>query len=362
MKEYISFDSHKHYTLMERETVHGGQVRQRRIEHRRGAIRAALADCETGNTVAVEAMGSWYWIIEEIEAAGLRPCLVHPRKAKLMMGQINKTDKLDVHGLNRLQRNGTLPTVWIPPAALRDLRELSRTRLMLVAVRTRLKNRLTATLTKHGRNLREWSDAFGPGARAPLCQQLRQLPTQTRLVSEELLAVLDFVGERIQTQEQRLAALIEVTPVIERLMSLPGVGLILGSAIAWEVGEIERFASAERLASYAGTTPRVAASGDKTRYGRLRPDTNRYLKWAYVEAANVVALQHRRWSARHVAQLYGRIRGRKGHAKAIGAVARHLAEATWHIWNRGELYREPPRESRSVPTGCERERRMSQSQ
>jgi hypothetical protein len=64
----------------------------------------------------VEATANWYWITDEIEQAGCRPRLVHPRKVKLMMGQINKTDKLDTpHGLNVLQRNGTLPTVWIPP-------------------------------------------------------------------------------------------------------------------------------------------------------------------------------------------------------------------------------------------------------
>ena len=63
----------------------------------------------------MEATANWYWITDEIEQAGCQPRLVHPRKAKLMMGQINKTDKLDTHGLNILQRNRTLPTVWIPP-------------------------------------------------------------------------------------------------------------------------------------------------------------------------------------------------------------------------------------------------------
>jgi len=99
-------------------------ARQCRIEHAPGAIRAALRGCGAGTAVAVEATGNWYWIVTEIEQVGLRPLLVHPRKAKLMMGLINKTDKLDVHGLNRLQRNGTLPTVWIPPATLRDPRSV----------------------------------------------------------------------------------------------------------------------------------------------------------------------------------------------------------------------------------------------
>src|SRR6266480_2788469 len=128
MKEYIAFDSHKHYTLMEREDRQTARTVQLRVAHQPGAIRSCLRNCESGTDVAVEATGNWYWIVSEIEQAGLKPQLVHPRKAKLMMGLINKTDKLDVHGLNRLQRNGTLPTVWIPPAELRDQRELTRTR------------------------------------------------------------------------------------------------------------------------------------------------------------------------------------------------------------------------------------------
>ena len=144
MGEYIAFDSHKHYTWVERQDAATGVVRQGRLTHAPGAIRGYLADCAPGTAVAVEATGNWYWIVEEIEQAGMQPLLVHPRKAKLMMGMIHKTDKLDAPGLNRLQRNGTLPTVWIPPGELRDLRELTRTRLVMARQRTRLKNRATA--------------------------------------------------------------------------------------------------------------------------------------------------------------------------------------------------------------------------
>jgi hypothetical protein len=74
--------------------------------------------------VAVETIGNWYWIVDEIEAAGCLPRLVHARKAKLMMGEINKTDKLDARGLNRLQAQWHLPMVWI----LGPARPLPRTR------------------------------------------------------------------------------------------------------------------------------------------------------------------------------------------------------------------------------------------
>ena len=86
--------------------------------------------------------------MDEIEAAGQIPQLVRARKAKLMLGMVNQTDTLDARGLNRLQRTGTLPTVGIPPGALRDERDLPRTRLGLTRERTRLKNRIRATLAK----------------------------------------------------------------------------------------------------------------------------------------------------------------------------------------------------------------------
>jgi hypothetical protein len=115
--EYIAFDAHKHYTLASVARPDGQLVREQRLPHQRGALQQFLARCEPGSPVAVETIGNWYWIVDEIEAAGCVPKLVHARKAKLMMDEINKTDKLDVRGLNHLQRNGTLPTVWIPQAS-----------------------------------------------------------------------------------------------------------------------------------------------------------------------------------------------------------------------------------------------------
>jgi len=340
MGEYIAFDSHKRYSWVDRES-HSGQHHGHRLEHAPGAVRNYLSGCEPGTAVAVEATGNWYWIIDEIEQAGLQPKLVHPRKAKLMMGQTNKTDKLDAQGLNRLQRNRTLPTVWIPPGPLRDLRELTRTRLVLVAQRTRLKNRLSATLAKWGTPASSCSDPYGKRGRAELENHLQRLPEQTRWVSEQLLAQLDFVSAQVRQLEQRLEALVEVTPQMQWLLTMPGIGIILAATIALEMGEVERFPDAMHLASYSGTTPRVHASGGKVRYGALRVDVNRYLKWAFAEAANSVAVNHTRCPDRHVSQLYRRLRQRKGHAKAIGAVARHLAEAAFHVLRKKAMYQDP---------------------
>jgi hypothetical protein len=68
---------------------------------------------------------------------------------------------------------------------------------------------------------------------------------------------------------------------------------------------------------------------------------NRYLKWAFAEAGNSVAVNHKRRPDWHVSRLYARIRQRRGHAKAVGAVARHLAEASVHVLTQKEDYRDP---------------------
>ena len=128
---------------------------------------------------------------------------------------------------------------------------------------------------------------------------------------------------------------------MQLLMTLPGVAKILAPTIALEVGDIGRFPDAEHLAAYAGTTPRVHSSGGKTRYGRTRPDVNRHLKWAYAEAGNSVAVNYRRCPERHVSVLYKRLRQRRNHSIAVGAVARHLAEATYWIFSKKEAYRDP---------------------
>ncbi len=341
MNEFISFDCHKRYTLVEREEIATAKTKQFRVEHAQGAIHQCLRGREPGTPVAVEATGNWYWIVDEIEQAGLTPLLVHPRKAKLMRGMINKTDKLDVHGLNQLQRAGTLPTVWIPPRELRDLRELTRTRMVLGAQRTRLKNRIQATLNKYGWVLKDYSDPFGKKARVELNRCISQLPPETAYVTGVLMDQLDSLEKQMGEMEKRIRTLAQETSEMKRLMTLPGIGWILAVVIVLEIGKILRFPSAQHLASYSGTTPRIHQSGDKTRYGRLRPDVNHYLRWAFIEAANSVCLNQASHPHRHVTELYQRLRGRKGHSKAIGAVARHLAEATYHVWSSGEPYRDP---------------------
>jgi len=345
--EIIALDAHKHYSQVCVQDGSGRFLCEKRIEHAKGQIFGFLSQWTPGTSVAVETVGNWYWIVDEIEQAGMVPKLVHAHKAKLMLGSINKTDKLDARGLNRLQQTGTLPTVWIAPGEVRDHRELPRTRMVFGNLRTRLKNRIHSVFDKYGlhTDFAGISDIFGKRGREQMTSTIKQLPSETRYTLSCLLRELDMAESQIVRIEKRMKKVFLKTEMVKRLMTLPGIGFILAVAIANEIGDISRFATPQRLASYAGTVPRVHSSGGYTRYGKLRSDVNHYLKWAYSEAGNSTAVNHKRFPFRHTSELYRRIRERKGHAKAVGAVARHLAEASFWILSKSEDYKEPKSKS-----------------
>jgi len=211
----------------------------------------------------------------------------------------------------------------------------------LVRQRTQLKNRIHATLAKYALTIRGVSDIFGVRGRQLIGARVKQLPGHTAYATQRLLDEIDTVDGHIEELEKRMEDVFGQTEEVNLSKTLPGVGFILAVVIVVEVGSVARFPGAEKFAAYAGTTPRVHASGGKIRYGPLRPDVNRYLKWAFIEAANAICLQQSRYPHRHVSGLYRRVKARKGHQKAVGAVARHLAEATYWILTRREPYREP---------------------
>jgi transposase len=206
-----------------------------------------------------------------------------------------------------------------------------------------MKNRIHATLAKYALRIEESSDAFNKKGRKELELKLQRLPPHSRYAAERILEQLDSMQEQIRLFEERMKEVFALSEELQFLETLPGVGFILAVVIYSEVGDIERFPSAVHFASYAGTAPRVHASGGKVRIGQLRSDVNRYLKWAFIEAANSISLNRYRCPQRHVNQLYERVRSRRGHQTVVGAVARHLAEAAFWILKKREVYREPTR-------------------
>ena len=339
----IAFDVHKSYTQVCVENEQGEIVLEKRIGQKRGVFVEFLKQFAPDTPVALETTYNWYWIVNEIEQAGMLPRLTNARLAKLMLANSNKTDKLDARGLNKLQRTGTLPTVWIPSANIRDNRELPRTRMVMANQRTRTKNRIHSIIDKYGLNdmFEGISDMFGKKGKSKLMSAIELLPDNTRWTMLRLIENLEFVESHISAIEERMRKVYNDNPEMQLIRTLPGVGFILSVVIVSEIGDITRFPSDKHLASYSGVVPTVHSSGGKTYYGRLRKDVNRYLKWAYTEAANQVCLHRRNSKYRHAVSLYERIRKRKGHCKAIGAVARHICQSSYHVLRTGKVYREP---------------------
>ncbi|HEY3304125.1 MAG TPA: IS110 family transposase [Candidatus Binatia bacterium] len=259
--EYIALDVHKKYTWARVESQVGERLFECRLAHDRGTIKGFVSKWSEGAPVAVETVGNWYWVVDEIEAGGGKPQLVNARLAKLMMGSVNKSDKLDAKGMNRLQRTGTLPTVWIPSSSVRDARELPRTRMVLSGQRTQLKNRVHATLGKYGYTVEGASDAFGKKGRKIVEEFLPKLPPHTEQALRRVLDQLDYVGENLKAIEQKMIEVFTPCPETNWLKTLPGVGDILAVVIWTEIGTVERFGRAEQLASYSGLVAREHSSG-----------------------------------------------------------------------------------------------------
>ena len=268
--------------------------------------------------------------------------MAHAAKAKVMMGNIHKTDKLDAKGLATLQHLGSLPEVWIAPGEVRDERELPRTRMAFSKMRTALKNRMHSMLAKVALSLDTESDIFTAKWRPLMIQKMKSMPAETRRCMEQELELLDLVQAQIDRLEERILERIELTQSIQLVKMVHRVSKILSIVIEREVGTIDRFASPQGFSSYCGTVPKVKGSGGKFHYGKMIKQCNNYLKWAFIEAANVIVRQrhHPRWRRKVVVRLYERVH-RKGHAVAVGAVARYLSEATYWILKKGEAYREP---------------------
>src|ERR1700674_70347 len=340
MEQFIGCDAHKSFSVFVAVNEKGQAGEALRVTHDRRLYREFLARLPPHSSIAVEASGSYSWLVDEMERSGHRPKLCNPLEAKRRMALTNKTDKLDARGLAILLRNGTLPEVWIPPSVLRDQRELLRLRIFLVRLRTRVKNRIHGTLARHNVQV-PGSDLFGVAARMHLGTRLPELPEHSREAVEQELATLDFLETQIESAEQRLEAIMKVSVEADLLKTLPCVGTILSMVLMLEIGRVDRFPTAANLASYAGLVPRVHSSGGHTRMGQVCGNVNRNLQWAFVEAGKLRVIDQRTLVCSHVVRLYQRLKRAKNHQKAVVAVARHLAEAAWCVLTKQEVYREP---------------------
>src|SRR6202171_4090891 len=262
MEQFIGCDAHKKFSLFVTMNEKGEYGRAIRVGHDREVFREFLQGLPAGSKIALETSGSYYWLVEEMEQAGHQPQLADPRIAKKRMEGRNKTDKKDARGLAMLLRNGTLPRVWIPPADLRDQREMLRWRMSLVEARSQVKNRIHGVLLRYNLGVKA-ADLYGIAGREELADRLAELPEWTRQSVNEQLETVDHLDQQIADCEQKLETLLASNAERDLLQTLPGVGPILSAVIALEIGKIGRFASPQNLASYAGLVPAARESAGR---------------------------------------------------------------------------------------------------
>src|SRR6202165_3512183 len=160
MEQFIGCDAHKRFSLFIAMNEEGEYGKAIRVGHEREEMRAFLKALPVSSRIALETSGSYYWLVDEMERAGHQAQLAHALTAKRRMEGRHKNDERDARGLAMLLRNGTLPRVWIPPADLRDQREMLRWRMSLVEARSQVKNRIHGVLLRYNLGLKA-TDIYG---------------------------------------------------------------------------------------------------------------------------------------------------------------------------------------------------------
>ena len=282
--------------------------------------------------LAVESTMNWMPFYETLEALGLDVKLSNPLQTKAIASARIKNDKVDSKVLADLLRTNLLPTAYIQPRDIRDLKELVRQRVSYVELRTRIKNKIHSVLfktnTKHS-----FSNLYGKAG----MEFLRALKVR-KIYREELdryLITLDLLNTQIDGLSDTIKKTAELDYDCQLLMTIPGIGFYSALVIKSEIGDISRFPNANKLCSYAGLVPSTYASADKIRTGRI---TKRGSKWLRKTLIDAVTL--RRGKPNKISVFYLKLKKNKGTGKAKVAAARKLCTIIFAILSDKQPFRE----------------------
>lgn len=342
-----------------------------RIEQRQfGAFkrdRRALADWAAAlspDEVVMESTGIyWKSPYAALEVVGIRAQVVNARHVKNVPGR--KTDVGDAQWLATLARAGLLRGSFVPPAKLRELRLISRQRQKLVGQLASEKNRLHKVLTDGGVRLGVVvSDLHGQSARAMVkaiidgqsphevlqlaSRRLKasreeifdalqgELTDSHRFVLDELMRHIEEIEARIARFDARLLdALTDERNALALLQTLPGVDLIGAAMLLVEIGsDMDAFGSADRLASWVGICPGNNESAGKRKSGRVRKG-NPYVRRLLCEFAHAASRTQSVFQSKFQSLIV-----RRGHKRAIVALAHKLLRTIFFMLNRGQHYRD----------------------
>jgi transposase len=335
MPVFIGIDYHKAYSVYSVLDLQGDSLGQGRIDHAHPEDFSALVRRWPGCRVVFEAGMNWHWLFEilESELSSERIVLANPFKTRIIAEAQIKTDKVDARILADLLRGKLVPSVHIVGRESRQIKEVLRQRCFFVRQRTMLRNRIHRLLgAQHEVKLPQCSDLFGRKGLSFL--EKLELPAPARLLLTQQLTLLKELAVRIHEDEKALEGLVQETPALNYVRSLPGMGPILAAVVVSEIDGIERFPSAQKLCGYAGLCPSTHSSGGKTFQGKLLRHCNKWLRWAFVEAAWVAI-----GCSAYFGDFYKRKRalGKKP-GLAILATARLMARITWQLLTQRRAY------------------------
>lgn len=276
----------------------------------------------TGNTAAVERL--------------LRPfvgrvLIANSRMVRAIAYARVKTDKVDAVTLARLQAAGFLPEVWSADDDTLRRRRQATERMGLLEETVRLKSRIHAIL--HANLIPKYKGAlFGKAGRQWLAKA--PLPQHERAILDRLNDELAHTTTQLAALDRDLARQALADERAVRLMTIPGVGPVVASLVLAAIGDVGRFDTPQKLASYFGLTPKVRQSGESpARHGRISKQGNAGVRKMLVEAA---------WSARTapgpLRAFFARVSAKRGIPAAIIATARKLAVLIWHVLTKGVEY------------------------
>jgi transposase len=348
--QYIGIDLHRQYFQACVLAADGTRCWEGRFGATAADLASFVARGVTGSRVAVEASGPTWQFVDALAPHVAEVVVVDSAKTRLKAGYAAKTDRLDARRLADALRRQSVVAIYVPPPAVRELRELTRAHRTLVRVSTGLKQRLHALVLRQRLCAPPVSDLFGGEGRA----WLRTVALPPR--ASQARTLLLTLWEQVATHERALRAEIEqlaaADPDVRAIDALPGIGAVLGTVIRAEVGDVTRFRTGGALASYAGLVPRVVSSGGRTRYGRITRTGSPYLRWALIEAAI-----HAPRRSDGVGRWTRKLAVRKNALLARTAAARRLCDDVVTAW-RARRASSPPVSARtesgagaSVPVG-----------
>jgi len=330
-KVVAGMDLHSNNVMIGVMDMNGKRLASRKVPCELGEVVKFLAPYKKRlERVAVESTYNWYWLVDGLQFLKYPVVLANPAGMAQYSGIKHADDTNDAFFLAELLRLKILPTGYIYDANLRPVRDLFRRRLMLVHQRTALMLSFKSLYTRT--TGQEMSLSELKALEIKEAQKLYEHPAN-QLIAGMQIKHIEQLSESVDKIEKAVLASARELPFYAKLTTLPGVGKILGMTITMEVGEINRFASPGDFASYCRAVQAQRLSNSKKKGENNSKCGNKYLAWAFVEAANFARRYDepcRKW--------YDRKAAKTGTIIATKALACKLAKAAWFVMAEGTDY------------------------